>query len=241
MREVYLATIPYDAQVKHDGHLYCFHIPALHVNKCQNCNLVTFDSTTDEEISQGLRDERHLLSPRDIRKHLERFGWKQKDLADHLGTTPETVSRWLTGGHIQSRVMDKSMRNLFELEDLRQAQRTRTSDVVVSAGELVPWRYSLICPAYQMPVAPMEGEIIFTPPLLAPEMEMSCETARGPPAYAIVLPEATPYSILRFEDFHEGRKNYDRAETAFSYGVIYSARSLDTYSSDSSCGIFTQV
>jgi DNA-binding transcriptional regulator YiaG len=117
-RAVYPATIPYDARAKHDGNLHCFHIQSLSVNKCTNCGLVTFDTKTDDEISQALRDELHLLSPKEIRGYLCQFGWKQKDFAEHLGTTPETVSRWLTGGHIQSCVMDKSMRNLFALEEL---------------------------------------------------------------------------------------------------------------------------
>jgi DNA-binding transcriptional regulator YiaG len=135
LREVILAEIPYDARIKHDGHLYCFHISALHVNRCGNCGFVVFDSTTDEELSQGLRSELHLLSPTDIRKQLERFGWSQKDFADHLGTTPESVSRWLTGARIQSRVMDKGMRNLFELESMRQLQHAHPIDVAVAAGQ----------------------------------------------------------------------------------------------------------
>ena len=52
-REVYLAMIPYDAEVKHDGRLYSFHIANLSVNRCEKCNLVTFDTTTEEEISGG--------------------------------------------------------------------------------------------------------------------------------------------------------------------------------------------
>ena len=121
-REVFLEAIPYDASVKHDGRLYCFRIAALHVNKCRNCGLVLFDSLADEEISQGLRDELHLLSPAEIRSHLDGFGWSQKVFAEELGTTPETVSRWLNGARIQSHVMDKGMRNLFALESLRRAQ-----------------------------------------------------------------------------------------------------------------------
>ncbi len=127
LREVYLATVPYDAQVKHDGRMYRFHVASLHVNRCQQCGFVSFDTQTDEEISQGLRHEIGLLSPAEIRDHLGRLGWNQKQFAEHLKTSPETVSRWLSGGYIQSRAMDTSMRNLFELEAIRRSTGPRAS------------------------------------------------------------------------------------------------------------------
>jgi transcriptional regulator with XRE-family HTH domain len=75
---------------------------------------------TDEQITQGLRSHRGLLSPVEIRARLKQFGWNQKQFAEHLGSREETVSRWLRGGYIQTRSMDKAMRNLFELEDIKQ-------------------------------------------------------------------------------------------------------------------------
>ena len=187
-RTVYLEKIPYDARVKHDGHLYCFHIPALSVNKCGSCGLVTFDTNTDDEISQGLRNELQLLSPADIRKYLHRFGWKQKDFAEHLGTTQETVSRWLSGGHIQSRVMDKSMRNLFALEGLQRGDCVHVRDVVMSAGQLSFWGFSPVCPSFPtLSVSiPSETQIDSPPPTEIQEPEILFELARGPPVHEIV-------------------------------------------------------
>jgi ribosomal protein L32 len=40
------ATIPYDAEVKHDGRLHAFRIPALQVNQCAACGEVLFSNVT---------------------------------------------------------------------------------------------------------------------------------------------------------------------------------------------------
>jgi hypothetical protein len=126
----------YTAKAKHDGNLYEFIVRELHIQKCRSCGEVTFDSRSDEDISQGLRDHVGLLSPTEIRAYLDAFGWNQKEFAERLGSTPESVSRWLTGGHIQSRATDTSIRNLFELELMRRAQSQQTPEVVVTAAHV---------------------------------------------------------------------------------------------------------
>jgi putative zinc finger/helix-turn-helix YgiT family protein len=119
--EVQPATIAYDAEVKHDGRLYAFRIPALQVNKCAACGEVLFSNVTDDQISQALREHLALLSPRQIREALRALGFKQKDLGDRIGVAPETISRWMSGTHIQSRAMDNLMRLFFAFDNVRSA------------------------------------------------------------------------------------------------------------------------
>ena len=122
--DVYPDVIPYTAHVKHDGAMHEFVVPCLHVLKCRSCGDVLFDSVTDEQITQGLRSYIGLLSPVEILARLEQFGWNQKQFAEHLGSREETVSRWLRGGYIQTRSMDKAMRDLFELEEIKRKSRS---------------------------------------------------------------------------------------------------------------------
>ncbi len=115
------ATIPYDAAVKHDGRLHVFHIDALEVTRCAACGEILFGNATDDQISRALRDHLGLLSPQQIREALRTLGLKQKDLGDRIGVAPETISRWISGTHIQSRAMDNLMRLFFAFEDVRSA------------------------------------------------------------------------------------------------------------------------
>jgi hypothetical protein len=124
--QVYPATIPYDAEVKHDGRLYSFQIPALEVNKCAACGEIFFSNVTDDQISQALRDHLSLLSPAQIRDGLRLFGLKQKELGDRIGAAPETISRWIGGTHMQSRAMDNLMRLFFAFDNVRSALGTST-------------------------------------------------------------------------------------------------------------------
>ncbi len=112
--EVGQAVIPYDAEVKHDGRLYRFHIRELRVNRCNACGEVYFDAATDAQISQGLREHLQLLSPDEIREGLHSLGLTQRKFAEQTGIASETISRWLSGAYIQSRAMNTLMRMCFE-------------------------------------------------------------------------------------------------------------------------------
>lgn len=120
--QVNRAVIEYDAEVKYDGKLYQFHISRLTVNKCGACGEVYFDTVTNREISQALREHLHLLSPEQIREHLARLGLSQREFSQKIEIAEETVSRWLNGAKIQSRAYDKLMRLFFEREESRLAQ-----------------------------------------------------------------------------------------------------------------------
>lgn len=134
--EVQPAAIAYDAEVKHDGRLYSFRIPALQINKCAACGEVLFSNVTDDQISQALREHLSLLSPYQIREALRALGLKQKELGDRIGVAPETISRWISGTHIQSRAMDNLMRLFFAFENVRSVLAGSVPDQ--NLGAIVP-------------------------------------------------------------------------------------------------------
>ena len=112
--EIWPAVTPYDAEVKHDGRLYNFHIRELQVNRCNACGEVYFDAVTDAQITQGLREHLRLLSPDEIREGIQSLGLTQREFAQQTGIASETISRWLSGAYIQSRAMNTLMRMCFE-------------------------------------------------------------------------------------------------------------------------------
>ncbi|MBU4270930.1 MAG: type II toxin-antitoxin system MqsA family antitoxin [Planctomycetes bacterium] len=119
--EVQPATIAYDAEVKHDGRLYAFRISRLQVNKCGACGEVLFSNVGNDQVTQALREHLMLLSPEQIRDALSKLGLRQKDFAERIGVAAETVSRWISGMHIQSRAMDNLMRMFFKFDNVRSA------------------------------------------------------------------------------------------------------------------------
>jgi len=115
------ATIPYNAEFKHDGKLHKFHIPKLNVDLCQSCGEEFFTNTTDDQISANLRSVIGLLQPEDIRQQLSVLGISQREFAKQLRIAPETVSRWMTGSAIQNRALDTLMRVYFAFSEVREA------------------------------------------------------------------------------------------------------------------------
>ena len=113
--EVIMASAAYNAELRHDGRLYSFTIPHLHVPVCQSCGEKVFTEKVDDQINAALRLHLHLLTPDEIRTSLGRVGMTQKDAADRLGIAEATMSRWLNEMQIQSRAMDNLLRSFFRL------------------------------------------------------------------------------------------------------------------------------
>jgi hypothetical protein len=55
------ATIPYDAQLKHDGKLHEFHMAALPVDQCTSCDAEYFTNATADAKARALRQHLGLL------------------------------------------------------------------------------------------------------------------------------------------------------------------------------------
>lgn len=113
-------TIPYKAEVKHDGKLHKFPIAKLKIDKCRSCGEEFFTTAPDEQITASLRSTIGLLPPQEIRRQLGLLGISQRTFASHLRIAPETVSRWMTGLAIQNRALDTLMRIDFAFPAVRQ-------------------------------------------------------------------------------------------------------------------------
>jgi putative zinc finger/helix-turn-helix YgiT family protein len=115
----------YTTTRKHDGREYTIHIPDLDIPTCRNCGEQLFTVGTDDRIVAALRVQVGLLTPEEIKEGRGRLEMTQQELADQVGIAKETISRWETGGMIQSRAMDNLLRLYFESEEVRTLLRQR--------------------------------------------------------------------------------------------------------------------
>jgi len=184
--EVYHDVIPYTARVKHDNCLYTFPIAELQIQKCRSCGEILFDNDTDDQISQGLREHLHLLSPQQIRGRLKQFGLMQKEFADCIRVAPETVCRWLSGTYIQSRAMDELMRLFFEREEVKHTV-LQSGEVSLQIGEMPSWNYPTPCQIEMMNKSAQDTTALYIPVLPSIDAGMSLEMTRGPPACETIL------------------------------------------------------
>lgn len=118
-REVVRTTIPYTAEVNHDGIVHTVSIPALEVPRCRACGELVFDTVADEQINVMLRKQLNLMTPDDIRLGRRRLGLTQAALADQLGVAEKMVGDWEEGLAIQSRAMNNLLRVYFALPEVR--------------------------------------------------------------------------------------------------------------------------
>jgi transcriptional regulator with XRE-family HTH domain len=72
------------------------------VRRCQGCGA--------EEVAIPRIEELHRLAPAEIKYLRKWLGWSGVDFARHMGTTPETVSRWEQGRVPMSPQADRLLR-----------------------------------------------------------------------------------------------------------------------------------
>ncbi|MGM0489535.1 MAG: type II TA system antitoxin MqsA family protein [Planctomycetota bacterium] len=120
-QEVFLQTMEYEAEIRHDGRLHSFTIPALELPVCQACGEKVFTEKVDAQENEAFRTHLKLLSPAQIRDGIKRIGMSQRDAAARLGVAEATLSRWLNETQIQSRAMDNLLRAFFAFPQLRSA------------------------------------------------------------------------------------------------------------------------
>ncbi len=116
-----MATIEYEAQVRHDGRLHTFAIPDLQLPICQSCGEKVFTGEVDRQVNDALRSHLNLLTPVQIRQAIDRINMPQKEIAQRLGVAEATLSRWLNETQIQSRSMDNLLRVFFGFPQVRTA------------------------------------------------------------------------------------------------------------------------
>ena len=124
-KEVVLRPTEYTTKVKHDGREYTIQIPDLQIPTCRNCGAQSFSVGDDERIIAALRAQVGLLMPEEMQKRRAELGMTQQELAEQLGVAKETISRWETGGMIQSKAMDNLLRLFFDSDEVRRLLRQR--------------------------------------------------------------------------------------------------------------------
>lgn len=112
-KEVYPAVVRETWEQNHDGRIYKLTIDDLPVLKCRACGDVSYGLDADDRMTAELRRHLGLLTPESIRANLESLHVTQKEAAEGLGIAAETLSRWLSGGLVQSRAMDNLLRAFF--------------------------------------------------------------------------------------------------------------------------------
>jgi putative zinc finger/helix-turn-helix YgiT family protein len=84
------------------------------VSRCPKCGEYEVAIPRIEElhrtIAQALIAKRERLTPSEIRFLRKFLGWSGVDFAAHVGTTPETVSRWETGSTPMGVTADRLLR-----------------------------------------------------------------------------------------------------------------------------------
>lgn len=107
-------TIEKTTSIKYEGKLYEISVSDLIVLRCGECGEIYLDNRADRQISRALRLHLGLLQPEDIREKRIKYELTQAQLAEHLNTCSESLSRWENGHIIQSRANDKHLRLFFK-------------------------------------------------------------------------------------------------------------------------------
>jgi DNA-binding transcriptional regulator YiaG len=125
---VVMATVEYNAEVRHDGRLHAFTIPALSIPVCNECGEKVFTENVDEQVNDALRLHLNVLTPPQIRDALHRVRLSQKEVAERLGIAEATLSRWLNETQIQAKSLDRFLRVFFAFPQVRAALSERALD-----------------------------------------------------------------------------------------------------------------
>src|SRR5438128_853424 len=120
-KEVRPSVIPYQAVVRHDGVLHTVDIPQLTVPRCAQCGELLFDNDANDQISQAVRGQLHLLSPEQVRANRMALGLSAPELATRLGMPSQTIEELEERLRIQSRALDNLLRVFFAVPQVRSA------------------------------------------------------------------------------------------------------------------------
>src|SRR5262245_1804848 len=113
-REVAIAVVPYSVEYDDEGQKIVVNIPDLSVPRCANCGTLSIDQDAANQIGEAYRNQIGLLAPDEIRTLRIDRGISQEELAERMGVPIPTVQRWESGGQIQSRIADKTLRVFFQ-------------------------------------------------------------------------------------------------------------------------------
>ena len=133
------ATIDYCTQIKLDRRMVDVHVPSLPVEQCGACGEVFFGTAADQLIDESLRCRAGLLTARQMESAREAVGVEtQQEFAELIGVAPETLSRWMKGHVVQSRLADTMLRVFFGVPESRAFLRELRSERPVTSRIVVP-------------------------------------------------------------------------------------------------------
>ena len=167
-RERRSTTIDYRTQIRLDRRMVDVHVPSLPIEQCGACGEEFFGTAADRLIDESLRGQAGLLTARQLDSAREAVGVEtQQEFAELIGVAPETLSRWMKGHVIQSRLADTMLRVFFGVPESRaflqalRSQRLVTSrivvpDPVVTAPRSLRW----VEEPHQARSSPLEGRSV---------------------------------------------------------------------------------
>jgi DNA-binding transcriptional regulator YiaG len=98
----------------HDGKAFELVIDHFTAPRCHECSEIVLDRQANAQIADAIRRHQGLLRPDEIRHKLQQLVMTQKQLADKVNVSPETLSRWMSGAVIQSRNNDRRLREFLQ-------------------------------------------------------------------------------------------------------------------------------
>jgi len=129
------AAPPHHRKLRYEGATHDVLVTDMPEWYCSACKLSVTDEEGDEPLQVALRRHVGLLTPQQIKAGIKDLGITQEKFAERIRCAPESISRWLNGAVLQSRVYDCLMRVYFQFPEVRGALEQFSPDA--SFGETV--------------------------------------------------------------------------------------------------------
>ena len=126
---------PHHRKLRYEGAAHEVLVTDMPEWHCAACELSVTDEEGDEPLQAALRKHVGLLAPQQIKAGIKDLGITQEKFAEKIRCAPESISRWLNGAVLQSRVYDCLMRIYFQFPEVRGALDQFSPDA--SFGEKV--------------------------------------------------------------------------------------------------------
>ncbi|MCW5774961.1 MAG: hypothetical protein KIS87_00755 [Phycisphaeraceae bacterium] len=167
-REVRPAVVEYRFKHRLDRREREVFVPDLHVNRCGACGEQYFGNRADAQITEALLRSAGLLTGAEIREACRRIGIRrQSELAELIGVAPESLSRWLRGHVVQSRLADRMLRVFLHVPEARaflRAMRDRSAGREIRVEQDVPWSTTIVAPVEDVVQASKSATADAAPP-----------------------------------------------------------------------------
>jgi hypothetical protein len=115
------AAPPHHRKLRYEGAAHEVFVTDMPEWHCAACKLSVTDEEGDEPLQAALRNHVGLLTPQQIKAGIKTLGITQEKFAEKIRCAPESISRWLNGAVLQSRVYDCLMRIYFQFPEVRGA------------------------------------------------------------------------------------------------------------------------